>query len=717
MLNQIAINGPSRISELGLLPWQDLPPTERLLALRLLLWGKRADSLEENTLSKLAEARDQVQGFNSMEKIICGYLLSAIVGSSEEHNSRVEAFILMHLGNEYVVGSALMSLEKAVQPLECYSAVLLTEQAYQYEFFRAVLSFRLSQPEYSQRALGLLFGLAESTYLKMAVEHVSDITILLEALCNDICSQSELVKTQQLVFNEVFVKYTQFLETLLSSEIPHYIPPSLIETVRKPKQVPLNLITPLVLLLLDSGYSQHPLVSVVAEKLVQSEEYKMENIKLMSQIAKSNIKYRSMACLMFNSSLAQPIDDSTHWEILGYLREFDPVFAQSVHSTIKNAIAGLALNRLLEQYEIPAVEKPPNFADFVEKIAEMLRNHTLNELKSEVLQTSSSADYCQNLLKDAWKTKGYTNYIRLHQLATPEAERAINYYAELFSLLQHSMLIAILSDSNFHPVVHYYAGSDLLLLFQLKLPVVVTQPPSLSPTDPPATLLLLWEKDLRQLLKPPRDFKPISEEHLAWLEPILNSQLVIDTYRELGVRHQTILTIKGSTYFASLPQLHGVTLFHGIILTKKEYHGPEDKQKCGLLITLFHEFAHYCRRMEEGFYDPTRLTPTRNDADSETYLAGTPGDMSNHQVKPSSIELQHGEGGYQAEELLFGLFPTCITVSQARFLLKRESWVLKKSHFIKQLGDLYKVGPRIFYLYARNFSSYDYSRPDLLYDD
>ena len=107
MLNQIATNGPFRVKKLGLLPWKDLTPTQRILALRLLLWGKRADSLGENTLTKLAKARDQVQDFNSTEEIICGYLLSALVGPSEEHNSRVQDFILTHLGNEHEVGPAL----------------------------------------------------------------------------------------------------------------------------------------------------------------------------------------------------------------------------------------------------------------------------------------------------------------------------------------------------------------------------------------------------------------------------------------------------------------------------------------------------------------------------------------------------------------------------------------------------------------------------------
>ena len=115
-------------------------------------------------------------------------------------------------------------------------------------------------------------------------------------------------------------------------------------------------------------------------------------------------------------------------EVLNVLGEFDPAYKESVYRAYNSIRAKIPLSERHKPYK----SSERNFADFVGEIAEMLRDHTLNELTSEVLNPSS-VDYCQNMLKDAWKTEGYEKYIRLIQLTTPEAERAIKYYAELFS--------------------------------------------------------------------------------------------------------------------------------------------------------------------------------------------------------------------------------------------------------------------------------------------
>jgi len=720
LLSQLDTTHPSNITELKLLQWQDLPPAERVLALRLLLWGHRGKTLSQDTLNKLAATRELTQSTDSPELLLCSFLLSALVGPSADHNSRVEDFISQYRGNGSWVESALMSLQQATQPVEFYSALPLSNPACRYEFFRAVLSFRLTQPECLQRALDFLYSFVGTTYLDIAVKDIGQIHILLDGLCVQVISQSELSSTQKEVLYRVLAKFMQCLDSLLASDVAdyNYLPQSLIDVIRSPTLLPLDLVTPFVSLLFGASLFNHPLVEVVAVRLEQSGSPEIPNVKLMKRIAKKNPQYRLLACRLLGHILAHSFDAQEQLTAISILGQFAPGSAERVFRAMNRAATAMVAEISLECEE-QAVEVPQSFASFVGEIARMLDKRLVAEPKpsEKAGPATSSLDYSQTLLKSIWQTSGVFNYQALMNAATDNAFCAIHYYAEIFSRLKNSVLVEGLSNPSVHPVVHYFAGSQLIRVFQLNLPAELTglEPPA-EPNQPKALLDML-EQEFSHFQELEEEIRLIPEEYFDWLEPILNSHLVIDTYVSLGLDHQNIRIIVGKAYFVPLARSHGITISNGVVLVRSDYGGSNEGQRCGLVITLIHEFAHYCRRMKGGFYNPNCLTPTRDGEDDESYKSGDLGDKNPQSRKHSSSEAKHGEGGFQVEEMLFGLVPTHVNEYQARFLLNRCSWQYDKEDFRKQLKSLGKKKTGAIYMYPRDCSGYDFPRYDLEYVD
>jgi len=104
--------------------------------------------------------------------------------------------------------------------------------------------------------------------------------------------------------------------------------------------------------------------------------------------------------------------------------------------------------------------------------------------------------------------------------------------------------------------------------------------------------------------------------------------------------------------------------------------------KCGVVITIYREFAHYCRRMQEGgVFHINQILPTESLKNSEIGHIKSTEDRSIHSSIPLPGEEKHREGSYQAEEELYGVAIDLVNGHQARFLTTGENWGLFHDEF------------------------------------
>ena len=139
---------------------------------------------------------------------------------------------------------------------------------------------------------------------------------------------------------------------------------------------------------------------------------------------------------------------------------------------------------------------------------------------------------------------------------------------------------------------------------------------------------------------------------------------------------------------------------------------------------MYHELCHYCRKMRNGKFDYTALTPLKDlkedmkelETKGGSYLAGTPGDGNSFRYRSAGSGPNQGEGGWQAEVKLFGCVIETITEQQAEFLVNPTNWqTLRRKQFTNQLGALGRMKTQTYFSYKRDEYLYTYDRTDHRY--
>jgi len=684
-LRAIAIQGPSSLTSLDLLPWQRLPVAERVLALQVLLWGQRAGSLLTCTLLQLQHARDQAQPYDSQQAMDISlqyFFLCALTELPPNYRTIVEDFISLHQEDEDLVGPALMVLPKASQTLGFYSGLQLSDPSHAYEFFRAVVRFNADQPDYLPIALRTLHSLAGSGLLKLAISHIDEISPILDALCTQAVNGELTEQHQHDVLDCVVKKFTQYLRQQSANAMLPSLPEALIAAAADPNILSLELLSPMIKPLLRNGHPNRLLISVVKERLERDQVFSKKRAKAVYQLARNDTDYRSTALRLLKTYNSQPLGKQDSKDIVRYMSHC----CKDLEDEIEKAQL-LAAREIIDAYEIQHVHSVHDheFLDFTQYLALVTqRGEGLKPVETATTpirleaDLSNCASYIKSQLKSAWLAKGVANYNRL-RTTNPEL---LGAYSATFSQLANSAFGKVFADPQVHRVIILYAGSLLLRAFQINLPT--TPSPALARVQDFLKSVSITLENMKTEL-----VYPLEQQQLEWLTPFLKSPLVRHIYGLLGIKTRDCSELQGKVFFAPIGN-HGVTIFGGIILVSNGYRTEELKARCGLLITMYHEFAHYCRRMPKGIYDVNQLTPTKGQADLEVYVLGTPGDIVNQTRKQAGGEPKHGEGGYQAEVELYGLVPNCLTQQQAQFLVRHENWLLPHQDFQVQLEELAK---------------------------
>lgn len=147
---------------------------------------------------------------------------------------------------------------------------------------------------------------------------------------------------------------------------------------------------------------------------------------------------------------------------------------------------------------------------------------------------------------------------------------------------------------------------------------------------------------------------------LLWKTVISNLHLVKNAYHQLNIVHLTYY--QRESLLCLLPQCNGITYCVLILITNDNKARRE--APAWMLISLLREFAHYCRRIKQGFYVSSCLILTRGIRCIILY---------------SWRSDKAGKGSYQAEEWLLMWCPLVLTSFRRNFYCK-ERWKLQNRH-------------------------------------
>ena len=546
----------------------------------------------------------------------------------------------------------------------------------------------------------------------MAIHLAEKTPFLMETLCRH-TNRSPLTSPQLEVLIHVLTLFREHLSQQFSCDILEMIPTELVEAVVHSSILPLQPLIPLVQVLLDAELVDCPFIEAVKIRVGNESGFSLERLQVITAIASRDKTYRFALNRVIKDY--RPCHRKSHMHLItcmNLLSEFGFTLGEETSDEMDGVMERQFMAfRIEEGSEVLGPVMP--FSDFISRIGTLLAEREVLIPEVDTLpkpiqlchDLSNSSKYAISLLKHAWYTKGVNNYNTL----LADDPGLIPLYLELFAQLQACRLMKYLEGQDFHNVIPLCVGSVLLRTFKLNLSAL-TIDPSVSLRRQATDLVRSFAGIVDHLME--KGFLPLSREIIGELTPILNSPLVKYIYGKLKIAHRDCRELVGKTFFASTGH-HGITIFGGIILINDNYSSDKLKAKCGVVITLYHEFAHYCRRMQEGeMFDINQLTPTKDQTENEIYHLGPPGDPSLRLRVPTEGEAGHGEGGYQVEEELYGVVPNLVNEHQARFLTKGENWNLPHDDFKSQLEALHAVKPAELFSYRSGDQNIYFHRQD-----
>lgn len=243
-----------------------------------------------------------------------------------------------------------------------------------------------------------------------------------------------------------------------------------------------------------------------------------------------------------------------------------------------------------------------------------------------------------------------------------------------FVSLRESMVCSFMRPGRHNPFISLYIVSKLRKLFSGLMKM----------SEETMHFVSILEDEAIQLEL--SSFEQVSGERRNYAAPFLQSRAVKEAYALLNLAIIDFEIWGNQVYYAAISGAHGVTLFGGFVLVKQKYSDTDDYALLGFLITLVHESAHLLRRGTKGQYNIEKLTPTKKEGSRDPYKAGIPGNDKSSYITCS--ETDHGEGGFQLEEVLFGKTITAVTRQQQAYLLDSTNWQQPLNEFRRALEEL-----------------------------
>ncbi|CAG9330704.1 unnamed protein product [Blepharisma stoltei] len=249
---------------------------------------------------------------------------------------------------------------------------------------------------------------------------------------------------------------------------------------------------------------------------------------------------------------------------------------------------------------------------------------------------------------------------------------------DLLKELRKSYILNILFEKNkFEPQVKKWLLSQLKNLFSLSLERSEKTVNFIAETN--SFIIKLISDDITQP----------NEDQIDTFKHLIQSNVVAEGFSRINLNFDSTKPYYNQVYFASLPDdLAGVTIFGGEILINSKYNNIQPISLCAQKVIFLHELAHHIRKMEPGFYDVYKKTPTHG----MQLWKGVPGKEKKKTLKFTN------EGGAQLETEIFCLFLVGISESQMNFLNRIESWKLSLNIFRSSLEKLYSKHQKVYQL-------------------
>mmetsp|Transcript_15693 Transcript_15693/g.15675 ORF Transcript_15693/g.15675 Transcript_15693/m.15675 type:complete len:290 (+) Transcript_15693:1735-2604(+) len=263
--------------------------------------------------------------------------------------------------------------------------------------------------------------------------------------------------------------------------------------------------------------------------------------------------------------------------------------------------------------------------------------YNLHSLTIQSSQSHSNEEEKQELGVNCFYKKGiWDNLI-------PKIDNSL--IIELLNDFRESYILKMLFN-EFQPQVKKWLLSQLKNLFNL----------SLKRTEKAVNFMAETNSFVIRIIS--NQITQPNHDQIDNFKDLIQSNVVAEGFSKINLKFDNTKPYYEQVYFASLPDnLAGVTIFGGDILINSKYNNNEQISICAQKVIFLHELAHHIRKMEPGFYDISRKTPTH-----ETLYKGIPGKQKKKILKIAN------EGGAELESAIFCLFLTGISQNQMAFL-------------------------------------------------